>query len=471
MKKFLALINGELIDCPQHVDVISPLNLKPAGSVPALDKDMINKAFQAARTTQKKWEQETLFQRIALMKKFISLLSKNVQEMAETITAENGKALKDSVVEVQRTIEYIEYTIEEVRRLNPETYTGDGFNLKNKIGIFKRVAKGVVLAISPFNYPINLALSKIAPALLTGNTVVFKPATNGSLTGAFIGKLFYQSGFPAGVINVVTGRGRDIGDTLIGHHESNLISFTGSVDIGERIKKINQNADLVLELGGKDPMLVCKSADLKKAAADIIAGGLSYSGQRCTAIKLVVVAESVADQLITYLKPLVEKLTVGSGLENNFIVPLVTKPAATYVQELITDALKQNATLICGNKVEDNLVYPTVIDHVTLKMRLATEEPFGPVIPIVRVKDEAEMLAVANNSDFGLQASVYTKDLNEAFRLADAIDAGTINFNSKSQRGPDSFPFLGVKKSGQGVQGIKDTLMSVTRPKGIVINY
>ena len=216
MKKFLALINGELIDCPQHVDVISPLNLKPAGSVPALDKDMINKAFQAARTTQKKWEQETLFQRIALMKKFISLLSKNVQEMAETITAENGKALKDSVVEVQRTIEYIEYTIEEVRRLNPETYTGDGFNLKNKIGIFKRVAKGVVLAISPFNYPINLALSKIAPALLTGNTVVFKPATNGSLTGAFIGKLFYQSGFPAGVINVVTGRGRDIGDTLIG---------------------------------------------------------------------------------------------------------------------------------------------------------------------------------------------------------------------------------------------------------------
>lgn len=409
--------------------------------------------------------------RIKVLQKFRDLIYEHQAELATCITLENGKALKESTSEVIRTVEYIDYTIEEAKRMNPQTYSGAPFGASHKLGIFKRVPKGVILAIAPFNYPVNLAVSKIAPALIVGNTVVFKPATNGSMSGCYLAKLFAAAEFPPGTINVVTGRGSDIGDALITNPEINLIAFTGSVNIGEHIKKINNGIDLVLELGGKDPMLVLADADIEQVAKDIITGGFGYSGQRCTAIKLVIVMEDVADQLIAALKPLVAKLTVGSGIDNCNIVPLITESAAEYVQCLIDDAIAKKATLVCGNKRAANLLHPTVLDHVTLDMKIASEEPFGPVIPIVRVRDHATMLKVANNSEFGLQASIYTKDMQQAFLLADELEVGTVNFNSKSQRGPDSFPFLGVKKSGQGVQGIHDTLKSVTRPKGYVINY
>ncbi|AHF57573.1 NADP-dependent glyceraldehyde-3-phosphate dehydrogenase [Spiroplasma eriocheiris] len=466
-----ALIDGKLINNGEWLEIISPIDLKPCGKVPALKAKEIDLAFKSARQHKREWANLTLFERIKYLEDWSALLLKHKAELAKIMAYEVGKNLKDGETEVLRSVEYIEYTIEEAKRIQPEALTGDGWNIKNKMGIFTRVPRGVILAISPYNYPVNLSISKIAPSLVVGNTVVFKPATNGSLVGLYMAKLAMEANFPRGVFNVVTGRGRDIGDLLVSHHEINLISFTGSVEVGNHIKNMAKGRELVLELGGKDPALVLADADLHKTVKEIIGGAFSYSGQRCTAIKRVLVDETVADELVKLLKPEVEKLTMGSPLDNHTIIPLIDLNSADFVQGLIDDALAQNAKLIVGNKRECNLMAATLIDHVTTDMRLAWEEPFGPVLPIIRCKTEEEMVKIANKSNFGLQASIFTRNINKAFHLAHELETGTVNINGKSQRGPDSFPFLGIKESGQGVQGIKETLNSVTRIKGLVINY
>lgn len=215
---------------------------------------------------------------------------------------------------------------------------------------------------------------------------------------------------------------------------------------------------------------MCDDADLKEAAVQIISGAFSYSGQRCTAIKRVLVHENVADELVKILKAEVEKLSVGSPEHESTIVPLIDKASADFVEGLIDDAIQKGATVVTGNKRERNLIYPTLLDHVTGNMDVAWEEPFGPVVPIIRVKSDEEAIQVANKSEFGLQASIFTKDINRAFAIANKIETGSVQINGRTERGPDHFPFIGVKKSGMGAQGIRKSLESMTREKVTVLN-
>ncbi|ATZ18646.1 glyceraldehyde-3-phosphate dehydrogenase [Williamsoniiplasma somnilux] len=471
MYKFDAVINNEFIKTESQLEIINPDGLLVAGTVAALNAEQINQAFQAARAAQKAWESESLLKRISILKKWSNLLLEQKEALAQIIMAEVGKSHSDAVNEVMRSVEYMDATFEEAKRMQPLSLTGQDFGVANKLGTFEHVAKGVGLAISPFNFPINLAMSKIAPALVMGNTLVFKPATAGSLTGSMLGKLAVEAGLPAGVFNVVTGRGREIGDLITQNKEINFINFTGSVDIGHRILDIATSKDIVLELGGKDPALVMDDSDLEKYASEIIVGAFSYSGQRCTAVKRVITTNAIADKLVPILADKIKKLKVGSPKDNAFITPVIDMKSADFIWELIQDSKKDGAKVITGDKREANLIYPTLVDFVTTKMRLAWEEPFGPVLPIIRIDDLQQSIEVINKSNFGLQASIYTKDIAQAIHLAKKIEVGTVNINGKSQRGPDSFPFLGVKDSGQGVQGIHEALLSVTRYKGIVINY
>ncbi|MDZ5000235.1 aldehyde dehydrogenase family protein, partial [Clostridium perfringens] len=330
---------------------------------------------------------------------------------------------------------------------------------------------GVGLAISPFNYPINLAASKIAPALVAGNSVVLKPATQGSLCGLYLAKVFEQAGVPAGVLNTVTGRGSEIGDYIVTHPGIDFINFTGSTEIGTRISRITTMVPLLMELGGKDAAIVLKDADLDLAASNIVSGAYSYSGQRCTAVKRILVVNEVADKLVEKVKERVEKLKIGNPLEEDVdIVPLIDSKSADFVWELIDDAREKGAHLLVGGKREENMIYPTLFDNVTTDMRLAWEEPFGPVLPIIRVKDKDEAIEIANKSEYGLQSSVFTENINEAFYVADRLEVGTVQVNNKTERGPDHFPFLGVKASGIGTQGIRYSIESMSRPKATVIN-
>ena len=226
-----------------------------------------------------------------------------------------------------------------------------------------------------------------------------------------------------------------------------------------------------MELGGKDAAIVLKDANLDLAAKNIVAGAYSYSGQRCTAIKRVLVVDEVADQLVEKIKLEIKSLKVGNPLEIDAdVVPLIDSKSADFVEGLINDAIDLGGKVIVGGNREENLIYPILIDNVTEEMRIAWEEPFGPILPVVRVKDVEQAIEIANKSEYGLQSSVFTENINDAFYIADKLEVGTVQVNNKTERGPDHFPFLGVKNSGIGVQGIRYSIEAMTRLKATVIN-
>ena len=260
-------------------------------------------------------------------------------------------------------------------------------------------------------------------------------------------------------------------ESVVDNNFPNYKIGTIGVEVGMRISKLTNMVPLLMELGGKDAAIVLEDADLKLAAKNIVEGAYSYSGQRCTAVKRVLVEENIADKLVEEIKVLVKDLKVGNPTEEGVsIVPLIDEKAADFVWDLIEDARNKGAHLILGAKREKNIIYPTLFDYVTSDMRLAWEEPFGPVLPIIRVKDKDEAIRIANESQYGLQSSVFTNNLDNAFYIANKLEVGAVQINNKTERGPDHFPFLGVKSSGIGVQGIKYSIESMTRRKGIVIN-
>jgi len=466
MYEFYAIINNlEQADQPR-LTINSPTTLAPIGTVSALSPQKIDEAYEAAWKAQPAWNALGLEGRIPYLERWAQLISAHRQQIAQIMVEEVAKNYLASLNEIDRSVQYINDTIRAARDYRPLIMNPS----IHKEGIFTRVAKGVGLAISPFNYPVNLAITKIAPILITGNTLIFKPATAGSLTGSYLGKLALEAGFPDGVFNVVTGKGSQIGDLITQHQHLDFISFTGSAPVGQHILNVASTKDVVLELGGKDPALILDDTNLKHVAREIVVGAFSYSGQRCTAIKRVLTTNEIADQLVPLIAQEMQQLKVGKPEDNADITPVIDQKAADFVQGLIDDALKHDGEIIVGNKREKNLIWPTLVDHVSLESRLAWEEPFGPVLPIIRLKDVDEMVQVANASEYGLQASVFGRDVDQALQVANRLDDGTVNINGKSQRGPDEFPFLGVKASGFGAGGITEALKAATRIKGTVIN-
>ena len=472
MTRYQNLVNGEWKSSEKEITIYSPINQEELGTVPAMSQAEVDEAMQAARAALPAWRALSAVERAAYLHKTAAILERDKEEIGTILAKEVAKGIKAAIGEVVRTADLIRYAAEEGLRITGQAMEGGGFEAasKNKLAVVRREPVGVVLAIAPFNYPINLSGSKIAPALIAGNVVMFKPPTQGSISGLLLAKAFEEAGIPAGVFNTITGRGSEIGDYIIEHKEVNFINFTGSTPIGERIGRLAGMRPIMLELGGKDAALVLEDADLEHAAKQIVAGAFSYSGQRCTAIKRVIVLESVADTLATLLQAEVAKLTVGDPFDNADITPVIDNTSADFIWGLIEDAQEKGAQALTPIKREGNLLWPVLFDQVTKDMKVAWEEPFGPVLPIIRVASVEEAIAFANESEFGLQSSVFTNDFKKAFEIAEKLEVGTVHINNKTQRGPDNFPFLGVKGSGAGVQGIKYSIEAMTNVKSIVFD-
>ena len=472
MTRYQNLVNGEWKSSEKEITIYSPINQEELGTVPAMSQAEVDEAMQAARAALPAWRALSAVERAAYLHKTAAILERDKEKIGTILAKEVAKGIKAAIGEVVRTADLIRYAAEEGLRITGQAMEGGGFEAasKNKLAVVRREPVGVVLAIAPFNYPVNLSGSKIAPALIAGNVVMFKPPTQGSISGLLLAKAFEEAGIPAGVFNTITGRGSEIGDYIIEHKEVNFINFTGSTPIGERIGRLAGMRPIMLELGGKDAALVLDDADLEHAAKQIVAGAFSYSGQRCTAIKRVIVLESVADKLATLLQEEVSKLTVGDPFDNADITPVIDNASADFIWGLIEDAQEKGAQALTPIKREGNLLWPVLFDQVTKDMKVAWEEPFGPVLPIIRVANVEEAIAFANESEFGLQSSVFTNDFKKAFEIAEKLEVGTVHINNKTQRGPDNFPFLGVKGSGAGVQGIKYSIEAMTNVKSIVFD-
>lgn len=469
------LVNGEWKESTsgRGQKVTNPTTQKPCFEVQACTQDEVNGVFDAAKKAQKQWARTPLWKRAEYLHKVDALLKENAQPIADALVKEIAKPAKDAMTEVVRSGDLIAYTAEEAVR-----YYGEGQFLmsdsfpgqeRSKLCLSSKVPLGVVLCIPPFNYPVNLAVSKIAPALMGGNTVVLKPPSQGAASAVLMSQTFVKAGIPPGVFNCVTGKGSEIGDFLTCHPAVNCISFTGG-DTGLSISKKAGMIPIQMELGGKDACIICADADLELASKNIVKGGFSYSGQRCTAVKVVLVHESVADELVEKVLKGVKGLSVGKPEDDCAITPVISESSANFIEGLVKDAEQQGAKLLTPYKREGNLIWPVLIDHVTQKMRIAWEEPFGPVVPIIRVKTVEDAIDHCNANNLALQGCVFTRDINQAMRISDAMETGTVQVNSAPARGPDHFPFQGFRDSGIGSQGIKNSLAMMVKDKTTVLN-
>lgn len=447
-----AYINGKLINSTKRINVISPLDNQVIGSVPALEKKDLDRAFESAAKSFKTWSITSDEIRIKYLKIFETFLQESKHKLTEIMHYEIAKPIDEASKEIERSIDYLNKTIEMYQIIKKKTVKIDG-----KTNDIYRVPLGVILAISPFNYPVNLSLSKIIPALISGNTIVFKPATNGSLVGTMLAELFKKANLPKGVINVVTGKGSDIGNHLTTHPLTSMISFTGSVEVGKRIAQHHHLIPLVLELGGNDGAYVRYDANIKMAAKLIAQGAFGFAGQRCTAIKRLIVHDKIKQPFIQTLVDEIKKLPM---------IPLVNKEAADWVFKLLNHGVKK---IIVGGKRTNNQFTNTLVE-TTAKSLAWTEEAFGPLLPVMYVKDDQQAIKLLNATRYGLQNSLFTSDVDWAKKVALELQCGSVNINAASSRSPDEFPFLGIKDSGFGVQGIKQALISMTRYLNVINN-
>lgn len=457
------------------VEVRSPVDDGVVGLLQVTTTREIDAVMAAARTAQRAWEATPLNQRVKIMHLAADWIRHFEEYLTSLLAKEIGKTTGEAKSEIIRTADLIDYYADEAQSIRGETIDSDNFPGydKGRIGLIERVAWGTILAIAPFNYPVNLSASKLAPAILMGNSVVFKPPTQGGISALHLAQMFIKAGVPEGVLSVVTGTGGDIGDYLVSHPGVDCITFTGSSDTGEAIAKKAGMKPLVFECGGNNPAIVLPDADMNLTAREIVKGAFSYAGQRCTAIKYVLAMSATMDALLpVFVKEFGEKVKMGDprSPETKLVGPVISEPAAKEIEGHIAAAVKSGAKVVAGGKRSRAYIEPTILSGVKPDWSICSCEVFGPILSFIPVASVDEAVTTINRSRFGLQASVFTKDEGAGIVVAKQLNVGTVQINGSPQRGPDHFPFLGVKRSGLGVQGVRYSLEEMSRLRPIVLN-
>lgn len=458
----------------ETIKIHSPIDDSQVGEVPVMDQRAVDAALKEVAGAQARWAATSAKDRASLLGKLAKALRDHVDELADLLVKEVGKVPKEAHDEVTRSADLLDFTATELGNLKSLELKSEDFpeTAKGRRQTVTRVPWGVVLAIAPFNYPINLSVSKIAPALAMGNTVAFKPPTQGAVAASRMVELWQkEAGLPVDLLTVITGETKDIGDHLVTHSAVGAINLTGSDEVGRHVAEATGLLPLLFELGGNDPAIVLDDADLELAATHITGGAFKYAGQRCTAVKRVYVVESVADQLVSQLiKARNEHFGTSGDPHEHPVGPVISDKQADYLEDLLADAKLLGGVIQCGGGRKGRVWEATIVDKLPQKARLVKEEQFGPILPIVRVKDADEALRLANDTEFGLQASLFSKDTKKGEGLAARIEAGGVHLNGPDQRGPDNFLFTGHKASGLGAQGVRFALEAMSQPKGVVHN-
>ena len=465
------LIGGKHISSEDLEEVINPYNGEVIDTIPIAHRQIADMAIEAANDAKSALTEMSAFKISNKLFNVVDKLREKRQEFAELLTLEVGKPINESLVEVDRSIETLKLAAEEAKRIYGESVPLDaGLNGKGFFAFTQRMPLGVVVAIAPFNYPLNLTIHKIAPAIACKNTVIVKPPSEAPLTVMKFCELLNEE-FPDGVVNVVTGYGSEVGDYLVTSADVDKVSFTGSVPTGLMISQKAGMKKVTLELGGNDPMIVLKDADVDKAIKGVINGAFLNAGQVCMGVKRIIIDESIADEFVQKLVVATEKLVMGNPQDSKTTLgTLISKKAAIQVEQAVNDAVEKGAKILTGGNREDAFYEATVIDNVTPDMDLVQNETFGPIAPIIRVKNLDEAIEIANDTEYGLQAGVFTNDYYAAMRCANEIEAGTVFVNKQSTFRTDNMPFGGFKNSGIGKEGVKYAFDEMTKTKLIGLN-
>lgn len=421
-------IAGKLVNTDETIEVLNPYNNEVVGTIPAGRPEHVREAFARARAYRPTL---TRFERQRILQTTAEILRDRKDDFARLITAESGLCWKDSLYEASRAYDVWSFAAQLVIRDDGEIYSCDiSPNGKNrKIFTMRTPLLGVISAITPFNHPLNMVSHKLAPAIATNNRIVLKPTELTPLTALALADVLYEAGLPPEMLSVVTGNPRTMGDSMITDPDCDLVTFTGSVRVGKYIAEKAGYRRVVLELGGNDPLIIMADADLDRAALLAVQGATKNSGQRCTAVKRILVVESVADAFVERVLIHAKKLKCGDPMDPSVDVgTVITEASAQLFERRVQDAVAQGAKVLYGAPRKGALFAPCVVDHIPYECELVREETFGPVIPIIRVPDQIdEIIRISNSTAFGLSSGVCTNRLDHITKFVNELEVGTVN--------------------------------------------
>lgn len=466
--KYKNLICGKWINIKQTFPVINPYTQEKVADVPDLTLEEIEKAVNFASDYRSSLNS---YQRYEILIGTANEIKERKKELSDLISLESGICIKSSRHEVDRAIQALIFSAEEAKRLDGETFQTDVTpNFIEKIGITIYQPVGLVLAITPFNHPLNQVVHKLGPAIAANNKVILKPSSKTPLTAIRFIEILLNNGLPKEMVSIITCNVRNVFKKLLSHPKIDMVTFTGSTEVGELIHKTIGVKKCLLELGGNDVFIVLDDADLNIAVDIAVKGAFSNSGQRCTSIKRILVQNCIAKKFVNSFVNSVKQLHYGNPFdENTDVGTVINENAAKYIENVVKLAIKDGAKLLTGGKRKKALYAPTVLDHVNPKSKLVVEETFGPTAPIIRFQSINDAIEIANSTKFGLQAGICTEKINNALSIAKKLHVGAVMINEGPGFRIERFPFGGIKKSGIGREGIKCAVKEMSNIKLILI--
>lgn len=471
MKKKLYL-NGEWQETIDHAELFSPYSNEKIGEIPKASVADVEAAIDAASESREAMEALTAYERAAILEQLVSLFIEHKEQAAKIIAQESAKPLKFALGEIDRTIETYKFAAEEAKRLSGEMIPMDAAKGgSNRLAYTLREPLGVVAAITPFNFPQNLVAHKIGPAIAAGNTIVLKPASQTPLSAFFLAELLDQTDLPKGAFNLVTGSGRTVGDVLVESDQVKMVTFTGSPAVGKGIRDKAGLKKVALELGSNAGMIVDEGVDLDVVVEKAIAGAFSNQGQVCISLQRIYIMENVMDEFLSRFQTAANQLVIGDPLDmKTDLSAMISKQEQQRAVEWVKESVDEGATLITGGTVEDEVFQPTILSNVASDAKVSCQEVFAPVVIVNSIQSIEQGIHEINNSDFGLQAGIFTNDIKTAFRASKKLQVGGVLINDIPTFRVDQMPYGGVKESGNGKEGLKYAIEEMTEMKLVIWN-
>ena len=469
MKMFLA---GEWVDRPRMQDVGNPYDHSVIDNVPKAGPDDVERALAFAERGAAVMARMTAHERWRVLTRAAALMAERVDELGTLISSEEGKILAEGKGEVRRAVETLTASAEEAKRVHGETVPLDADPAgAGKLAFTLRVPCGVVVAIGPFNFPLNLLCHKVGPAIAGGNSVIIKPASDTPLSGLKLTEILLEAGVPPEGVQCLTGSGSEIGDPLVSDGRVRKITFTGSREVGENICRMAGIKKVTMELGSNCPVIVMPDADLDKVAAAVAATGYANSGQVCISTQRVLADRRVYADFLGVLAPKVEALATGSQLDMATQVgPMIKESEAVRVEQWVNEAVGEGARLLAGGSRDGAVYAPTVVADVSRDMRISRDELFGPAVGVTPFESVDEAIALANDTVYGLSAGIFTENIGWAMRFAREVESGNLHVNWGPQWRADVMPYGGLKESGFGKEGPHYAIEEMTELKTVVFH-
>lgn len=461
------LIGGSWVGRDQFIEVRDPQDNSIIDTVPAASAEDMLQCIEEAKEGAKIAASMAVHERMKVINAAADYIEANKERYSFIIAKEGSKTIREASKETARCIQTLRISAEEARRIHGETIPFDQMpGSENRVGYYYRFPIGIIGAITPFNDPLNLVAHKVGPAIASGNAIVVKPATVTPLSALLLAEAFTQAGLPPKVLSVITGHGSEIGDVLVTHPAIRMISFTGGLEAGENIVRKAGLKKISMELGSNSPVIVLEDADIEEAVESTVSGAFWAAGQNCLGVQRIYIQESVMPEFQKAFIARTEQYCMGDKQsEKTDMGPLITEKEAIRVEKMVEEAIEKGAILLTGGKRNGAFYSPTVLTNVPENCKIAKEEIFGPVVLLFQVDDLDTAIQKSNSVEFGLQAGIFTKNIEKAHKAIAQMDVGGIMINDSGDYRIDAMPFGGVKKSGLGREGIKFAIQEMTEPK------